>query len=95
METHFKPSSEAAERTYAEIIVHDGDRVLKPTHVCSDEITFRDTPALASAEITISIRNGDRQTTRTARVLPHGPESTRIPIQLLAIEQKAPAKRIA
>ena len=95
MESEFKASSKTDAWTYAEIVVHDGDRVLKPTHVCSDEITFRDSPELVSTEIRISIKNGDRQTTRTARVLLHKSGSTRIPIQLINAEEKAPAKLTA
>ena len=52
-------------------------------------------PELLSAEISICIKNGDRQTLRTARVLPHESRSTRIPIQLVNAEQKTPAKLIA
>jgi hypothetical protein len=93
MET--EPYSKASGWTYTELLVHDGDRALKPTHICSDEITFRDPPQLLSAEITISIKNGDRRTIRTARVLPHESGSTRVPIQLIDAEQKAPVKLIA
>ncbi len=94
MEVETTPSKTPA-WTYAELFVYDGDRVLKPTHVCADEITFRDAPYLVSAQIRVCVKNGDRQTTRTARVLPHDPQSTRIPIQLIQSDQQAPAKLTA
>ena len=90
-----QPSSRQSGWTYTEVVVYDGDRALKPTHVSGEEIAFRQAPRLRSAEITICIKNGDRRTTRTARVLPHEPGSTRIPIQLISTEQKAPAKLTA
>jgi hypothetical protein len=95
MEINLQPSSTSTGWTYTEIVVYDGDRILKPTHLCSDEITFRDPPALMSAEINIRITNGDRQTTRTARVLPHESGATRVPIQLIQTEQKTSAKLTA
>lgn len=95
MDTNLKPSSKKPGWTYTEIVVRDGDRVLKPTHICSDEIAFSDAPELLSAQISICIKNGDRQTIHTARVLPHEFDSKHIPIQLINVEQKAPAKLIA
>jgi len=81
--------------TYAEIFVYDGDRTLRPTHVCHNELMFRDAPHLVSAEIRVCVNNGDRQTTRIARVLPHDPQATHIPIQLIQNERKSPAKLTA
>jgi hypothetical protein len=95
METNVKPSSSKSGWTYTEIVVHDQDRVLNPTHVCGSEITFREAPRLLSSEISICIENGDRRTTRSARVLPHEPNSTRIPIELIVAEKQAPAKLTA
>jgi hypothetical protein len=94
MEAETTPSKASA-WTYAELFVYDGNRVLKPTHVCADEITFRDAPRLLSEEIRVCVKNGDRQTTRAARVLPHESHATRIPIQLIQTEQQAPAKLTA
>jgi hypothetical protein len=94
METS-KSSSNSSTWTYAEIFVHDGDRTLKPTHICSNEITFREPPELRSAEICIFVKNGDRQTTRIARVLPHEPGSARIPIELISPHAEQAAKLTA
>lgn len=95
MEAEFEPPSKIAAWTYAEIVVSDGQRTFKPTHVCSTEIIFRDPPELRSAQISVCVINGDRQTTRLARILPHEPGSTRIPIELIQTEQTTPAKLIA
>jgi hypothetical protein len=72
--------------TYTEVFVYDEDRTLRPTHICSDEISFASPPELRSTEIRIRITNGPRETNRTASVLPHAPGSTDIPIKLLAGE---------
>jgi hypothetical protein len=95
METDVKCGSQTSGWTYTEIVVHDGDRLLKPTHVCGDEITFRHAPRFLSSEITICIKNGARHTARLARVLPHEPDSTRIPIELLSTEANARVKLTA
>ena len=95
METEIKPSSKAVGWTYAEIFVYDGDRVLKPSHVCHNEIIFRDAPQIVSPVIRVCVKNGDRATTRSVRVLPHAPDATRIPIQLLSTEEQAPEKLTA
>lgn len=95
MESRTQFSSTPSAWTYTEIRVHDGDRTLRPTHICSDQIIFDTPPALQPAEVRISIRTGTRETTRTARVLPHALGSTEIPIQLIVAEQNAPAKLTA
>ena len=92
---HESSSPKTAAWTYVEMIVQDGDRAIKPTHVCGDELTFAVPPGIVSPEIKIFIKNGDRQTTHIARVLPHESDSKRIPIQLINTEQKAPAKLTA
>jgi hypothetical protein len=94
MET-LRSSSSSSAWTYAEIFVHDGDRTLKPTHICSNEIIFRDPPERLSAEIRVCVKNGDRQTMRIARVLPHEPGSARVPIELISPQEEAATKLIA
>ena len=81
--------------TYTEIFVYDGDRVLKPINLCGDEITFREAPGIIYPEIRICVKNGDRRTIRSAKVLTHDPSSTRIPIQLVTGAEKVPSKRTA
>jgi hypothetical protein len=95
MEPKAIPSPKPSRWIYTEIFVHDGDRVLKPTQVCGNEISFADAPKLLSAQISIRIRTGDRQTIHAARVLPHAPDAVEIPILLIQTEQKAPAKLTA
>jgi hypothetical protein len=95
MDEDIRPSTKAPTWTYAELFVHDGERQLRPTHVCGDEIIFREPPQLIANEIRVTIKNGDRITTRSATVLAHDPNATRIPIQLIDAEQTAPAKLTA
>lgn len=75
-------STTPARWTYVQILVIDGDRRLRPTHVCGTEIRFNEPPRLTSGQITIITRNGDRQTTRRARVLAHQEDARVIPIEL-------------
>jgi hypothetical protein len=95
MDEDMSPSTKAPTWTYAELFVSDGDRQLRPTHVCGDEIIFRQPPQLIATEIRVTIKNGDRVTTRVAHVLAHDPNATRIPIQLIDAEQSVPAKLTA
>ena len=83
--------------TYVQLIVIDGERQLRPTHLCSTEITFAEAPQLKSNRITIITRNGDRETIRSARVLTHAKAARTIPIELHEANdiQKAPTKLTA
>jgi hypothetical protein len=80
---------------YVEIEVRDGKRSLRPTHVCSVELIFKEPPALASGRIEIIITNNGKAHSSQALVLSHDIGSTRIPIQLIDAEQSAPAKLTA
>jgi hypothetical protein len=70
---------------YATLTVFDGQRKLKPAQVSTDWVLFSQPPKLASAQIEIVLVNGDAEQRHTAIVLPHEPDATRIPIQLLPI----------
>ena len=69
--------------TYVEIYVFDGDRVLRPTHLCGTDVTFTAAPEFESDTVLIMTKNGDRTVTRTARVLQHNRSDRRVPIELL------------
>lgn len=73
---------------YATIRVLDGDRELKPAEVSFDLISFWEPPHLQSEHIEIVIANGDEKQRNLARVLPHEPDATEIPIQLLKLLQE-------
>jgi hypothetical protein len=68
---------------YASLTVRDGDRTLKPTQVAFDGVYFAEPPHLTSEQIEIVLVNGDEEQRHLARVLPHDPTATRIPIRLL------------
>ncbi len=74
----------AASRTYAELRVVDGERVLRPTHVAFDRLIFSEPPHLVSSRVRVIVTNGDQQGANVAIVLPHDADATRIPIELLA-----------
>lgn len=69
--------------TYAQLIVVDGDRRLKPTHAAHDRLYFADSPRLQCAQVEIILRNGDAEQRHTAIVLPHDASAKRIPIKLI------------
>lgn len=68
--------------TYATLIVIDGQRQLKPTHVSFDRLRFAEPPCLQSTTVEIILLNGDEEQRHMAVVLPHDPDATRIPIRL-------------
>lgn len=76
-------SVSASRWTYVEVEVIDAGRRLRPTHVCATEIRFAEPPCLTSEQITITTRNGNRETTHHARVLAHHPDAQHIPIELV------------
>lgn len=75
--------------TYVEIEVIDAERHLRPTHICGTEIRFAAPPRLTSEQITIITRNGDRETTRMARVLPHHADAQQVPIELIDVSNES------
>lgn len=87
----------ASRWTYVELEIIDADRRLRPTHVCATEIRFSEPPRLASRQITITTRNGDRETTHHARVLAHEADAEHIPIELIqtAVTSKTSTKLTA
>jgi len=85
----------ATQWNYVEVRVTDGQRVLRPTHTSFDRLIFAEPPNLSSKQIEIAVTNNGQSHTSQARVLPHDPASTRIPIELINTQQEAPAKRIA
>jgi hypothetical protein len=68
---------------YASLIVVDGERRLKPSHVGPDDVRFPTPPRLTSEKIEIILTNGDEEQRNYAIVLPHDPDATQIPIELL------------
>lgn len=68
---------------YATLTVIDGARQLKPAQVGFDRIRFDQPPHLTSREVEIILVNGSEEQRHMAIVLPHDPEATRIPIELL------------
>lgn len=61
----------------------DGARKIKPRDVGPDRITFDTPPRFTSNEVEIVIANGDEASRHRARILPHDPEATKIPIELI------------
>jgi len=78
--------SRPASWIYAALTVLDGPRRLKPVEVAFDRIDFAQPPRLTSGQIEIILTNGDAEQRHKAVVLPHDPDATRIPIQLMAME---------
>ena len=68
---------------YASLTVRDGNRKLKPSHVAFDRLRFDHPPHLTSRQVEIILVNGNEEQRHLATVLPHDPEATRIPIELL------------
>ena len=73
---------------YASLVVIDGHRRLKPSHVCYYEIGFREPPRIESTQVEIILTNGDEEQRHFALVLPHDPAATVIPIQLGKVEPR-------
>jgi len=78
---------------YVEVEVRDDKRSLRPTHVCSTDLIFKTPPAIASKHIEIIVTNNGQPHSRWAVVLPHDPDATQIPIQLIDAEESALAAR--
>lgn len=72
--------------TYAELMVLDGGRKLKPSHVAFDRLVFNEPPQLTGSEIEIILTNGESVQRHVAAVLPHDPGATRIPIRLRNVQ---------
>ena len=68
--------------TYASLMVIDGQRQLKPTHVAFDRLHFSHPPRLQSATVEILLSNGNEHQRHLATILPHDPDATQIPIRL-------------
>ena len=81
------PTEPQSRWTYAEIEVADAERQLRPTHVCGTSLRFNEPPHLTSEVIAITVRNGERSTTRQARVLAHHPDALHIPIELIVADE--------
>ena len=79
------PPAGASTWVYASLLVMDGDRRLKPSHVGPDYLLFTQPPRLASTTIEIILRNGDDEQRHSANVLPHDADAKRIPIRLLPV----------
>lgn len=84
------PATTTAQWNYVEVQILDGQRVLHPTHVAFDRLIFAEPPNLLSQNIEIIITNNGQSHLSWALVLPHEPNSTFIPIQLVDTEQKSP-----
>ena len=68
---------------YTTIALHDGERILEPTHVSFDRVIFSTPPHLIATRVEIVIANGPDELRSVAEVLPHDPSATEIPIRLV------------
>jgi hypothetical protein len=68
---------------YVSLTVRDGQRRLKPTHVSFDHVCFNAPPRFISNQVEIIIVNGDDEQRHMANVLPHDPDATLIPIEVI------------
>ena len=68
---------------YASLSVVDGKRRLKPIDVAFDYLSFSEPPRLKGTQVEIILRNGEEEQRQFAKILPHEPDATEIPIQLL------------
>jgi hypothetical protein len=73
---------------YAELIVCDGPRQLKPSEVSFDLLRFAEPPHLTNTQVEIILTNGDQEQRRLAMILPHDADATQIPIRLLPEEHR-------
>lgn len=80
--THIPPA-EKKNWVYASLTVIDGQRRLKPTHAAFDRLIFAEPPQITGGQVEVILKNGDAEQHRTAIVLPHDSQATRIPIRLL------------
>jgi hypothetical protein len=71
---------------YVSLAVFDNGRKIKPTQVSFDHVRFAQPPRLTSNKIEIVLVNGDEEQRSWALVLPHEPDATRIPIQLVGVK---------
>ncbi|HET6252081.1 MAG TPA: hypothetical protein VFE47_30630 [Tepidisphaeraceae bacterium] len=77
------PTKPSAKWMYASLSVRDGDRFLKPTHLCGDFVRFVEPPLFVNPQIEIILRLGETEQRNMAAVLPHDPQQTQIPIRLM------------
>lgn len=78
---HQLAEQKSSQWVYTTITLHDGERVLHPTHVSHDRVIFRTPPRLTSAQVEIVITNGPDEFRSITDVLPHAPDATEIPIR--------------
>lgn len=69
--------------------------MLRPTHIAFDRLIFTEPPKLISGVVQIVITNNGASHKSRAQVLPHDGDSTRIPIQMIEVEQHAAARLTA
>jgi hypothetical protein len=79
-----QPRANGQKWVYTTLRIVDGDRQIKPSHVCGDYIRFPEPPRLGSSQIEIIITNGADVHRGIANVLPHSKDETKIPIQLVS-----------
>jgi hypothetical protein len=68
---------------YTTIRLHDGERILEPTHVSFDHVVFPAPPELTGSRVEIVVANGPDELRSVVDVLPHDPSATEIPIRLV------------
>lgn len=78
---HQVAEQKSSQWLYTTITLHDGQRVLHPTHVSFDRVIFSTPPRLQATRVEIVIANGPDEFRSTADVLPHDPNATEIPIR--------------
>ena len=82
--SHQIAEPKSSQWVYTTIAVHDGDRILQPTHVSFDRVIFNTPPKLTTTRVEILITNGSDEFRSIVDVLPHDPEATEIPIHSVA-----------
>jgi hypothetical protein len=78
---HSVAEKESSQWLYTTISLHDGGRILHPTHVSFDRVVFNTPPRLTTSQVEIVITNGHNEFRSAAEVLPHDPDATEIPIR--------------
>jgi hypothetical protein len=82
--SHQIAEPKSSQWVYTTIALHDGDRILQPTHVSFDRAIFSTPPNLTNTRVEIIITNGSDEFRSMVDVLPHDPEAIEIPIRSVA-----------
>lgn len=80
--TSSTPRTESRGWIYTDLTVISEQGTLKPTHLASDYLIFSSPPHLEVGPIEIVMTEGTDVRRWTATVLPHEPDSLRVPMKL-------------